>query len=132
MNEENLTGNATAPWEDSEIADEYTEEILEKQEEQRAKLERTPENAVIIEIKDLQFAPEEVTIRKGMTVIWEHNDRYLGREDLYHKVTAHYNEFVSPMMKFGDNYNHTFIKEGVYTYVDSVYKRKMRGAIIVE
>src|SRR3989338_2661237 len=45
-----------------------------------------PVNANIIEIRDLTFNPGELTVDKGTTVVWKHNDRHLDRDDIRHQI----------------------------------------------
>ena len=87
-----------------------------------------------IEIKDLKLDPQELKIKVGDTVIWNHSDRFADRSDIKHMIKAHYNEFRSTTLYYGDTFNHTFSKAGEYGYIDVVYKetKDLRGNIIVE
>lgn len=92
-----------------------------------------PTNQFTILIKDLKLIPQELTVKKGDTVTWKHQDKGDG-DDTRHYLAAHSNEFRTPILCYGDTFSHTFNTVGTFTYVDIVYKEKddLRGEIIVE
>ena len=92
-----------------------------------------PVNANIIEIRDLTFNPGELTVDKGATVVWKHNDRHLDRDDIRHQINIIMYPYSvrSNMLFFGDEFEYTFDKEGEYVFTDAVYKEGLRGKIIV-
>lgn len=96
--------------------------------------EKLPPSTHIITIKDLRLNPMELTIKKGNTVVWKHEDEWEKDEKTKHYLAAHTNEFRSPVLYYGDTFNHTFNKIGTFTYIDIIYKDRdyMRGKIIVE
>ncbi|MBS3097462.1 cupredoxin domain-containing protein [Candidatus Woesearchaeota archaeon] len=108
----------------SEEQEEIVEEILEKQEEASEGIKK-------VEMKNLKFDPAEVTVKKGTTVIWQHNDQYNDRSDIKHLISAFYGKFRSPTLYYGDSYNFTFNEAGEFGYIDIVYKETMRGKITV-
>ncbi len=93
-----------------------------------------PAGSYIITIKDLKLDPQELTIKKGETVIWKHEDTWESDESTKHYIAAHSNEFRSPIFYYGETFSHTFNKTGTFTYIDVLYKGRdfMRGTIIVE
>jgi plastocyanin len=85
-------------------------------------------------IKGLKLNPKELEIKKGDTVIWEHNDDWESDGPTKHYFAAHSNEFRTPILYKGDTFEHTFEEEGTYTYLDIIYKDRgnLYGKIIVE
>ena len=96
--------------------------------------EEVPEGTHIITIKDLKLEPRELTIKKGDIVVWKHEDEWEEDEETKHYLAAHSNEFRTPILYNGDTFEHTFENEGIFTYIDVLYKERdyMRGKIIVE
>lgn len=111
-------------------------EVTEKEEKEQEKEQEAvlPPGTHVIKIKDLKLDPRELSIRRGDTVIWEHEDEWEKDGETKHYLAAHTNEFRSPVLYYGDKFEHTFGKAGTFTYIDIVYKDRdyMRGKIIVE
>ena len=84
----------------------------------------------VIIVKNLYFIPSELTIKKGETVVWIHEDNYKGYDNLKHKISID-NAGSNPIMKYGDTYQYTFNKPGTFVFVDPIYE-STRGKIIVE
>ena len=120
--DETLEGDTEEETEPSE-----TEEETEEETEQEL-----PPGHHIITIKELRLDPKELTIQKGDTVIWKHEDTW--DDTTKHYLAAHTNEFRSPIFYYGEEFNHTFNEAGTFTYFDIMYKERdlMRGKIIVE
>ena len=116
-----------------EVIVEKEEEIIEEPEVVN-ETEELPPGTHLVLIKDLKFDPQELTIKKGETVRWKHEDTYEEEEETRHYVAAHNNEFRSPIFYFGQTFEHTFESEGTFTYIDVIYKDRaaMKGTIIVE
>lgn len=95
--------------------------------------EELPQRYIVV-IKDLRLEPQELTIKRGDTVVWDNQDDWEGDEETKHYLAAHSNEFRSPVLYKGDMFEHTFNKTGVFTYIDVLYKDRdyMRGEIVVE
>lgn len=110
------------------------EDINETEEDINETEEETPISANIITIKDLKLEPQEITIKKGDTVVWKHVDEWENDGVTRHYIAAHNNEFRSPVFYYGDTFKHTFNKTGTFTYIDILYKGRsqMKGKIIVE
>ncbi len=88
----------------------------------------------IVTIKGLKLDPRELTIKKGETVIWEHEDEWEEEGSTRHYLAAHSNEFRTPVMYYGDTFEHMFNETGIFTYIDVMYKGRdaMSGEIVVE
>lgn len=106
-----------------------TEEIKAEEEAE----EKMPPGTHIITIKDLRLNPQELTIKKGDTIVWKHEDTWEQNGETRHLLYQHFGEFRTPPLYYGDTFNHTFNKTGTYTYNDAIYKDRdyMRGKIIV-
>ncbi len=87
----------------------------------------TPET--IVEMKNIKFSPEEITIKVGEIVTWKHVDRYNGRTDIKHKITIH-GIGKSPLLYLGDSWNHTFTEAGEYSFVDAIWINTMSNGRI--
>ncbi len=122
--EEETAGDA-----ESAVEEESDEEV-----EEETGSEEVQEGVYTITIQDLKLSNKELTVKKGETVIWEHNDAYETDGQTKHMVAAHTNEFRSGIMLKGDKFEHTFEDTGTFTYIDVFYKDKgdLRGTIIVE
>ncbi len=80
-----------------------------------------------IGIKSLKYDPSELTIKKGMTVVWVNKDT--GKT---HQVYETYNNFPrSPVLWPNDEYNVTFNELGTFEFRDAAKPSKMVGNIIV-
>lgn len=113
---------------------EKEEGTVEEESQEEGKEEALPSGTRVITIKDLKLDPQELTIKKGDTVIWKHEDTWEEDEETRHYLAAHSNEFRTPILYYGDTFEHTFNKTGTFTYIDVLYKERsyMRGTIIVE
>lgn len=127
--EEEIKINETI--EEIEINESEKIEVNKSEEEQKEGL--PPETRIII-IKDLKLEPQELTIKKGDTVVWKHEDKWEQEGETRHYLAEHSNEFRSPILYYGKTFEHTFNKTGIFTYIDVLYKDRdyMRGKIVVE
>ena len=78
-----------------------------------------------VSVKDLKYAPKELKIKKGDTVIWTNAD------DHDHTVTADDGSFKSGNMGDGATFKHKFDKPGKYKY-HCEYHPRMKATITVE
>ena len=62
-----------------------------------------------VEIVKFAFAPNEITVTPGTTVVWTN------RDETPHQVAAG-KTFVSPAMDTGDRFEYTFTAEGDFAY----------------
>ena len=80
-----------------------------------------------VEIKSNEYFPEELTIKKGMTVLWINKE-----SSRTHQVYQTYNKFPrSPVLFPQDRYNYTFEDIGTFEYRDAAKPSRMIGNIIV-
>ena len=123
-------GSEEEPTQEEDIPEEPAEETEINETEEETKEELPPGTHIII-IKELKLDPQELTINKGDTVIWKHQDEW--NDNTKHYLAAHTNEFRSPIFYYGDEFEHTFDKAGTFTYFDVIHKERdyMRGKIIV-
>ncbi len=63
-----------------------------------------------VEISRFAFAPGEVTVAPGTTVVW------INRDETPHQVADRARAFVSPAMDSGDRFEYTFSHEGDFAY----------------
>lgn len=77
-----------------------------------------------VEIKDLQFHPQDLTIKVGDTVVWKNLDAFA------HTATAT-GKFNSYAIDSKRSWKHTFKKAGVIDYACSVHPT-MHGKLHVE
>lgn len=108
-----------------------TEDIIPDEREEPPVIEQTEEeieviNEVTIEINNLKFYPDKVTISPGTTVIW------VNKDTSPHKVVAYDRLFYGPRLEPGDRYAFTFTKEGTHRYFDAVFPKIGRGSVIVQ
>ncbi len=117
------------PEEENETGEDGETELNESQEEEQT--EESPPGTHTITIKDLKLDPQELTIKKGDTVVWKHEDKW--EDNTQHYLAAHSNEFRSPLFYYGEEFEHTFDEAGTFTYFDVMYKERntIRGTIIV-
>jgi plastocyanin len=79
-----------------------------------------------VEIADLAFAPEELTVAVGSEVTWVNRD-----PDLPHTATSDDEVFDSGNLTEGDEFSHTFDEAGTFAYFCQVHPT-MRGTVVVE
>jgi plastocyanin len=86
----------------------------------------TTATANSVEIKGFAFNPGTITIKKGTTVTWTHND------GVPHTVTTTKApvDFDSGRMSKGNIFSQTFNTVGTYEYYCSIHP-SMRGKVIV-
>jgi plastocyanin len=80
--------------------------------------------AVSVKIDNFTFAPTQLTVKTGTTVIWTNND------DIPHTVVSA-GKFRSKALDTGDTYSFTFTSAGDYKYFCSLHPH-MTGMIRVE
>jgi plastocyanin len=70
---------------------------------------------VAVEIAKFTFAPKEITVAPGTTVVWTNQD------ETPHTVSAEDQSFTSKALDTGDRYEHTFDSEGDVKYFCTVH-----------
>ncbi|MDQ6766990.1 MAG: cupredoxin family copper-binding protein [Candidatus Eremiobacteraeota bacterium] len=79
----------------------------------------------VVTIKNFAFAPSQLTIPVGATVVWKNQD------SVAHTATSTAKGFDSGDLSGGKSFTFTFTKSGSYSYICS-YHPSMTGMIIVE
>ena len=88
---------------------------------------------VIIDMKDIKFAPEMIRVSSGTKITWTNSDEaahYINTDS--HPAHTYYPAQNSQILKKGQSYSLTFNKPGVYPYHCSAHARSMMGILIVE
>lgn len=78
-----------------------------------------------IEIKDLAFEPDTITVSKGTKVTWTNND------SVDHTVTADDGSFDSGTLGVGKTFSYTFNKTGSLSYKCTIHP-SMTGTVKVK
>jgi plastocyanin len=64
----------------------------------------------VVGIVKFAFAPKEITVKPGTTIVWTNGD------ETPHTIIANDGSFVSKAMDTDDHYEHTFASEGDFSY----------------
>lgn len=78
-----------------------------------------------VSISDVKFAPKELKVKTGDTVVWTNSD------DRDHTVTADDDGFASGNLRSGKSFSHKFEKAGKFKYHCN-YHPRMKGMVVVE
>ena len=78
-----------------------------------------------VQIANFAFAPPDLTVAAGTTVVWKNAD------DSPHRVADRNGAYVSAALDTDDSYAHTFATPGVYGYFCSIHPF-MKGKITVK
>jgi len=113
---------------DNESDDEVIEEI---------DIDDESGSAEIIEIEDLQFKPEDMTIDVGTKIKWVHNDKFADSDKIKHIIRVYKVgeafDLQSDALFYGDSFEYTFDEPGTYRYISIVYAaRGAEGNLVVE
>jgi len=77
---------------------------------------------VQVDIKGFAFVSKTTRVAPGTTIVWENFD------NVVHNVIGP--DFASPNLAKGQQYSHTFTKEGTFTYYCSLHPN-MSGEVVV-
>ncbi len=80
---------------------------------------------VNVEMSQIQFVPQTVTVKVGTTVVWTNKDQ------VDHNVTADDGSFASGNIAPGGTFSYTFNTAGTYDYKCTIHQPAMVGTIIV-
>jgi plastocyanin len=85
-----------------------------------------PAGVASVHIDNFAFAPAQLTVAAGSTVIWDN------RDDTPHSVTdaAAPRQFRSPALDTGDSFAQVFAVPGTYRYFCSLHPH-MQGTVVV-
>jgi amicyanin len=86
--------------------------------------ETVASESAVVTIRQMQFNPPRVVVKKGATVTWKQSD------GMPHTVTGSDGGFGSPRMSAGAEYSRTFDEAGSYGYYCSLHP-SMRGEVVV-
>jgi plastocyanin len=78
-----------------------------------------------VNIDNFTFAPQNLTVKAGTTVIWRNED------DIPHTVASSTRVFKSKALDTNDSFSFTFTEPGSYTYFCSLHPH-MTAKIVVE
>jgi amicyanin len=78
-----------------------------------------------VQIDQFTFAPQQVTVKAGMTVTWINDD------DAPHSVASSTKLFKSKTLDTTDSFSFTFTTPGTYDYFCSLHPH-MTGTVVVE
>ena len=84
-----------------------------------------PEGGATVEIVDLAFSPDAITVAVGTTVVWTNTGA------VPHTVTAADGTFDSGVLDPGASFAHTFTEPGTYAYQCALHPQ-MQGTVVVE
>jgi plastocyanin len=74
-----------------------------------------PASTVELAISKFAFAPKEITVAPGTTIVW------VNRDEAPHTVVAEGRSFVSKGLDTDDRFAHAFEREGDFNYICSVH-----------
>ena len=74
-----------------------------------------PTARIDLAIDKFAFAPKEISIKPGTTIVWTNHD------DAPHTVVSSDKSFVSKGLDTDDRFEHTFEREGDFAYICSVH-----------
>jgi plastocyanin len=80
--------------------------------------------AATVQIANFAFAPRDLAVTAGTTVVWKNAD------DSPHRVADSNGAYASAALDTNDSFSHTFAKPGVYSYFCSIHPY-MKGKIVV-
>ncbi|HRQ57115.1 MAG TPA: plastocyanin/azurin family copper-binding protein [Azoarcus taiwanensis] len=95
-----------------------------------AETSAAPENVVVIEIRDYQFMPAELTIASGTTVRWENHERRQFHNVYFEQLGDEPRDYFWP----GEYRERTFDEVGTFEYICEPHNSShaMRGVIHVK
>ena len=79
---------------------------------------------VTVEIRDMKYAPDTLTIPAGTNVTW------INKDQMPHTVTDRGRSFASAALDTGDSYSHTFPSPGEFTYFCAVHPFMVAKVIV--
>ena len=75
----------------------------------------TPASTINIDIAKFAYGPKEITVTTGTRVVWTNHDQ------TPHTVTSNDKSFASKGLDTDDKFEHTFDREGDFTYICTVH-----------
>jgi plastocyanin len=74
-----------------------------------------PASIIDIDIAKFAYGPKEITVTPGTKVVWTNHDQ------TPHTVTSNDKSFASKGLDTDDKFEHTFDREGDFTYICTVH-----------
>ena len=74
-----------------------------------------PASTIDIDIAKFAYGPKEITVAPGTKVVWTNHDQ------TPHTVTSNDKSFASKGLDTDDKFEHTFDREGDFTYICTVH-----------
>jgi plastocyanin len=74
-----------------------------------------PPSTVDVNIAKFAYAPTEITVAPGTKIVWTNQDQ------TPHTVTSNDKSFASKGLDTDDKFEHTFAKEGDFSYICTVH-----------
>ncbi len=74
-----------------------------------------PASPIDIDIAKFAYGPKEITVTPGTKVVWTNHDQ------TPHTVTSNDKSFASKGLDTDDKFEHTFDREGDFTYICTVH-----------
>jgi plastocyanin len=74
-----------------------------------------PASTIDIDIAKFAYGPKEITVTTGTRVVWTNHDQ------TPHTVTSNDKSFASKGLDTDDKFEHTFDREGDFTYICTVH-----------
>ncbi len=96
-------------------------------------VDMTNKETVTVDLADSTFAPKDIRISKGTTVVWTNSDdvaHFVNTDS--HPAHTYYKEQNSKEMQKGDTFSLAFNTPGAYPYHCSAHADSMSGNLIVE
>ena len=88
---------------------------------------RASGDSVTVEMRDLQFSPQGIRVKAGVTVTW------VNRDPVVHNVRQVQSAFLGPdEMPQGESFSFRFDEPGTYRYQCTYHHPNMNGVVIVE
>lgn len=82
----------------------------------------------VVQMRDIRFEPENVSIRAGQTVRWQNLDE---TDHTVVKVSGPGEDFDSGDIAPGDSYEESFTDLGVVEYMCEIHPGKMRAQVTI-
>jgi plastocyanin len=74
-----------------------------------------PASIIDIDIAKFAYGPKEITVAPGTRIVWTNHDQ------TPHTVTSNDKSFASKGLDTDDKFEHTFDREGDFTYICTVH-----------
>jgi plastocyanin len=83
-----------------------------------------PRQPVTVEIRDMKYAQDTLTVAVGTKVTW------INRDQMPHTVTDRKRSFASAALDTGDSYTYTFTTPGEFTYFCALHPSMVARVVV--